>query len=365
MRKIFKLALVGILTFSMAVGCSPVQSASAGVDETKTEQAENKSEPVKEESEPAKEETPEYEPAKVRVAYMPNMGSASAVVSGIEKGYFKEYGLDIELVQFAGGPAEIAALASGDIQIAQIGHGAHALCIEGEAKVFAIDALSLSDVVLANKEKGINSIEDLKGKKVAVQAGTSSEIILNLALEKAGIDPKELEIIQMEASGMVSAMISGSIDASATWEPSSTTIINQMGDKTIALAGNEDFLDQATFASGYITTEKYAKDNREILVRFAMGLLKAQDYRNPNIEEICKAVAKLIEADEVIILDTKNGAKWLTGEEIKGSLADGTIKNYYESQQQVFINAGRITEQVPVEEYVLFDIMEEATANYK
>lgn len=342
MRKIFKLALMGLLTMSMAVGCTPSQSTGAQAGE-----AENKT------------------PDKVRVAYMPNMGSASAVVSGIEQGYFEEYGLDIELVQFAGGPAEIAALASGDIQIAQIGHGAHALCIEGEAKVFAIDALSLSDVVLANKDKGVSSIEDLKGKKVAVQAGTSSEIILNLALEKAGMTQKDLEIIQMEASGMVSAMVGGSIDACATWEPSSTTIMNQMGDSCITLAGNEDFLEQATFASGYITTDKYAKENKDILVSFAKALLKAQDYRNPHIEEICKAVAKLIEADEATILDTKNGAKWLTGEEIKASLEDGTIKKYYESQQQVFINAGRIPEPVPVEDYVMFDIMEEATSSYK
>ena len=141
--------------------------------------------------------------------------------------------------------------------------------------------------------------------------------------------------------------------------------MNQMGDSCITLAGNEDFLEQATFASGYITTDKYAKENKDILVRFAKALLKAQDYRNPHIEEICKAVAKLIEADEATILDTKNEAKWLTGEEIKASLEDGTIKKYYESQQQVFINAGRIPEPVPVEDYVMFDIMEEATSSYK
>ena len=38
------------------------------------------------------------------------------------------------------------------------------------------------------------------------------------------------------------------------------------------------------------------------------------------------------------------------------------MKTYYENQQQVFIDAGRITEKVPVEDYVLFDVMEEAAA---
>ena len=46
-------------------------------------------------------------------------------------------------------------------------------------------------------------------------------------------------------------------------------------------------------------------------------------------------------------------------------LEDGTVKSYYENQQKVFIDAGRITEEVPVEDYVMFDVMEEAVAaNY-
>lgn len=362
MKKIFSLLVVGVLSLTMSVGCS------SSSKETQAEPAKPVAEkPAEEKTEAEKpaEEKPTYEPATVRVAYMPNMGSASGVVTGIEKGFFEEFGLDVKLVQFGGGPAEIAAMASGDIDIAQIGHGAHALCIEGEAEIFAMDALSLSDAVIANSEKGIQSIEDLRGKKVAVQAGTSSEIILNLALERAGMSQADLEVVQMEASGMVSAIISGGVDACATWEPSSTTIRAQMGDKALTLASNADFLEEATFPSSFITTEKYADANRDILVRFAMGLLKAQDYRNDNIEEVCKDVAKLIEADEATILETKSGAKWLTGEEIKGYVADGTIKTYYESQQEVFIKDGRITDSVPVEEYVIFDIFEEAVANYK
>ena len=56
---------------------------------------------------------------------------------------------------------------------------------------------------------------------------------------------------------------------------------------------------------------------------------------------------------------------WLTGEFVAAGLEDGTVKSYYENQQKVFIDAGRITEEVPVEDYVMFDVMEEAVAaNY-
>ena len=54
----------------------------------------------------------------VRVAYMPNMGSAATLFTGIEQGYFKEVGLEVKPFQFQGGPAEIAAMGSGDIDVA-------------------------------------------------------------------------------------------------------------------------------------------------------------------------------------------------------------------------------------------------------
>lgn len=96
---------------------------------------------------------------------MPNMGSASLLVTARDKGFFEKMGITVDLVEFQGGPAEISAMASGDIDIAQIGHGAHALCAEGEAMIFEIDCTSLADAVMGNKEKGVNSIADLKGKK--------------------------------------------------------------------------------------------------------------------------------------------------------------------------------------------------------
>ena len=69
--------------------------------------------------------------------------------------------------------------------------------------------------------------------------------------------------------------------------------------------------------------------------------------------------------DEQTMLDCVGEGNWLTGEFVAAGLEDGTVKSYYENQQKVFIDAGRITEEVPVENYVMFDVMEEAVAaNY-
>lgn len=296
---------------------------------------------------------------------MPNMGSNSLLATALNMGYFEQMGLNVTLTEFQGGPQEIAAMASGDIDISQIGHGAHALCIEGQAKIFHLDCTSLADAVVANTDKGISSIADLKGKTIAVSSGTSAEIILNLALASAGLTQDDVTLVEMDANGMVSAMVSGGVDACATWSPSTMTIANALGDKALTLATNNDYVDQVTFPSSFITTEKFANENHDVLVRFSRALLMAQDYRADNIEEVAKWVAKQCKADEQTMLDCVGEGNWLTGEFVAAGLEDGTVKSYYENQQKVFIDAGRITEEVPVEDYVMFDVMEEAVAaNY-
>lgn len=309
-------------------------------------------------TESTKEET--FETAKIKAGYMPNLGSAALYVTAEKMGYFEEMGLEVETIEFQSGPPEIAAMASGDIQICQIGHGAHALCAEGQAEIFQIVSTSLADAIIGNKEKGVSSIEDLKGKRVATSAGTSAEAIFNIALEEAGLSTDDVETVEMDTNGMVSAMVSGSVDACATWAPNNKVIENQLGDNAVVLATNEDYVDKVTFPDSFATTKEYAEENHDVLVRFTRAIQKAMDYRAENIEEVARWTAQACEADEQTMLDTIDTGNWITSEFVAQGLSDGTIKKYYENQQKVFIDSGRLTEEVPVDDYVLFDIMQEA-----
>ena len=94
---------------------------------------------------------------------------------------------------------------------------------------------------------------------------------------------------------------------------------------------------------------------------------KAADYRNEHIEEVAEMVAKQCEVDASTMLACVGEGNWtITSDFQKKALEDGTIQKYYENQQQVFIDGGRLTEKVDVNEYVLFDVMKEANeANNK
>ncbi len=195
----------------------------------------------------------------IRIAYMPNFASLHDIITGINSGIFKEEGLEVELIEFADGPTIIASLESGSIDIGNIGPGAHKLAIEGRAEVVAFSQLGNADELIARSDRGIDSIEDLRGKKIGTASGTSAETILKLALLEADLSEKDVEIIDMDASAIVTAMLSGSIDVAATWSPNTTFIKRELKEKVVVLADNSRYREQSPAIASYVTFPGYSE----------------------------------------------------------------------------------------------------------
>lgn len=304
-----------------------------------------------------------YEPATLRVAFMPNLGSAATLFSGIDQGYFDEVGITVETSQFDAGPAEISAMQSGSIDVAQIGHGAHALCIEGQAKIFAFDQLSEADCVVANKAKGISTAADLKGKTIGVASGTSSEIILQYVLEDAGLTKDDVNLSEMKVDGMTTALIAGQIDAAATWSPNTVTLEEQLGDDYLVLGTNTDYSDKVAFPGSYVCLPEYAEKNKDLLVRFGAALDKAKVYRAAHIDDVAKLLASKLGLPEDTLLKSTGEGDWEGAVEAIGDTEK--VLGYYEAQQKVFIDSGRVPEAVPVADYVLSDVITESDTLYE
>ena len=298
------------------------------------------------------------EPLTLNIAYMPNYGSLWSVTTAAEKGYFEEEGITVNMVEFADGPTIIAALESGSIDMGYIGQGAHKLCINGQATIFALSHISNGDALIGGP--GITKVEDLKGKKVAYSSGTSSEDILVNSLTKAGMTMDDISAVDMDASGIVTAMISGGVDACATWSPNSLKILEEVKDST-KICDNLTFADTTVSLASWIVTPGYAKENRDKIVRFTKALYKAMDYAaDGNYEEVAKYVANQTKTDEESVYAQRGDADWLTGKEVAKGAADGTVENYYKIQQENFIKAGAVEGEVPVSDYVMLDVMVEA-----
>ena len=140
-------------------------------------------------------------------------------------GYFKEEGLDVEIVDFAGGAKALQAVVGGSADVVS---GAYEHTIGLQAKGQRYQEFVLQGrapqivLVVSNKTMpGFKSIADLKGKKIGVTApGSSTNMMANFVLAKAGLKPSDVSFIGVGASaGAVAAMRSGQIDAMANLDP--------------------------------------------------------------------------------------------------------------------------------------------------
>ena len=358
-KKILALLLAGAMTAGLLAGC--------GGDNSQTSQSPSTA-PTTSQA-PDNEETgsqePAAEPASVNVAYMSNYGSLWAVIAAQQLGYFEEENLDVTLTGFQDGPTIIASLESGTVDFGYIGDGAHRLCVQGQAEIIGLSHISNGDAVIAGPD--ITSLEDLAGKTVAYSSGTSSEVILTNALNSVGLTMADITPMDMDAANVVTAMLSGGVDACAIWSPQSLTILDEMEGAT-KLAQNTDFSDISISLASWIAMPEYLEAHHDVAVRFMRALLRAMDYAalEENYEEVSGWVADFLALDvEDVLIQARGDADWLTGKEVLAGIDDGTVDGYYELQQEMMVSSGAITEdqKCPVSDYVIYDIIKEA-GNY-
>lgn len=356
MKKTLLLLLVVVLAASMVACSAPAAEGSASATP-----AEGSSSASAEASAPAEESQGSAETVTLNVAYMPNYASTWSLAVGINEGFFEEEGLNVVSYEFADGPTEISAMESGSIDLAYIGDGAHKLAVQGKADIFTISQISNAESVIGLKSAGVESLEALKGKRVGYSSGTSSENILKTALESVGLTMDDIEPYDMDASNMVMAMTSGSLDACATWSPNSFQILNEMDD-AVQLCNNMTFVDSTVSLSSWIVSKDWAQKNRDTLLRFTRALYKAMDFgaQEANYDTVAGYVSDLLKLEKDVALQQVNDAEWLTGKECYEGAQDGKVENYYQTQQDGLLKSGVITEKVPVKDYVMFDVMTEA-----
>src|SRR5215470_4701178 len=142
----------------------------------------------------------------------------------IDRGYFKEAGLDVELRPIVKSSDRMLALTQGGIQWTNT--GVLSVIVEmakGNDSFYWFanvdDSPGAEGLVV---QPGINSIKDLKGKKIAVTLNSGAEITLYYLLKEAGLAPSDVRVVPMAANEMVAAFTNKNIDAYCVWEPAFT-----------------------------------------------------------------------------------------------------------------------------------------------
>lgn len=170
----------------------------------------------------------------------------------------------------------------------------------------------------------------------------------------------DITAMNMDASAIVTAMMTGDVDACALWSPESLTVLEQVEGTTV-LADNVTFSDTSISLASWIAMPDRVEAERDMFLRFVTALFEGMDYSaDEHHDEVAQWVADLLALSYEDVYKQRGDADWLTGKEVYEGVQDGTVEGYYELQQELMISSGNLEEPVPVENYVSFDIMTEA-----
>ena len=372
MKKQMAVLMAMVMAAGVCAGCgsssgtgskAAAETAASGASsETETTGEEKKEDEAKDEKDKA-EEAVKPERVKIKVAYHPHITGVGGILNAIDNGYFEEENLELELVQFTSGATELAAMASGDIDIGYLGVGAHVFAPQGQCTILALDSTDLSGEILVNADSGYKTMADLKGKNVAISAGTTSELVLSMALKLNGMERSDVNMINMDASGKVTAFMTGQIDSISIEAPYTDQIRKEMGeDKVVTISGSKDFLPEAVFTNSWVTTNKFLENNEDVVVRFLKAWLRGTEDRYNNMEETVQKVADYINTDYDTAYLVVEKTNWINNQELKKLVEDKTLEQWYGTIKDMFLDAGLLEEKydIPAEEFVNLDYLKQA-----
>lgn len=163
----------------------------------------------------------------ITIGHLPSDHDTAMYVAEAQKQY-EAQGLKVKTVQFNNGGDLMNAMASGDVDVGYVGITPVLSSIEKGVPVKVVSGAQIEGSgVVVSADSGINSLADLKGKKIGTPgAATIQNMIITYALNQSGVSTDDVELVAMKAAQMTDALKAGQIDAMICWEPYSSIAVN-------------------------------------------------------------------------------------------------------------------------------------------
>ncbi len=239
-----------------------------------------------------------------------------------QKGWFKDAGLDVELVWFDYLPS-LDAFAAGKIDaVAVVGTDALVNGANGaKSKIIALlDYSDGSDMIIG--APGVNSIKDLKGKKVGIEVTLVEHLLLLKALEANGMKQSDVELVKTATNDTPQTLASGKVAAIGAWYPSSGQALKQVaGSKKLFTSAEAKGLIYDVLS---VSPTSYAK-NKEDWAKVTAIYYKCVDYlQDPATkDDAIKIMAAKVGADVADYASNIPGTHFLTLKEAKVAFKPG------------------------------------------
>ncbi|NJO39248.1 MAG: ABC transporter substrate-binding protein [Cyanobacteria bacterium RU_5_0] len=206
-----------------------------------------------------------------------------------EQGIFEATNVPVELKWFDGYLESISTLTAEQIDANSQTLGDTVSSVSGGADqvvVLVNDNSTGNDKVIVSES--INSIADLKGKKVAAEEGTVDHFLLLLGLDKAGIARQDIQFVPLETGKAAAAFVAEQIDAVAVFAPFTTQALKRPGSKE--LFSSKEF--PGAISDHLVFTRKFVEANPDKVQAVVDSWFATLDYMNANLEQAYDIMAK-------------------------------------------------------------------------
>lgn len=248
------------------------------------------------------------EPETVKVGTLP-IASAAPLYVGIEKGFFRDEGLELKPQLQQGGNEVVTGVQGGSFDFGYAGPIPIAIAKAKGLPVQIVaatddqgkDALKADVITVARKDTDIKSAKDLEGATVGVNLlGGVAEVVIKASVDNAGGDPSKVKLVEVPFPEMVAALDSKRIDAGFTPEPFRLQA-EQGGARPL-----EDVSYQAADPKGfevgvYFATDKYIGENADVVDRFVRASDRAAEYTAEHPDEARKAIGTYTEIPPEVV----------------------------------------------------------------
>lgn len=238
-----------------------------------------------------------------------------------QEGIFAKNNVNVEMKWFDGYLESMEAFAAGQLdgncQTLNDTISFAADAINGEVAILVNDNSAGNDKIIVTED--INTIEDLKGKKVAVEEGVVDDFLLTLALESKGMKREDVEIVPLETGAAAAAFASGQADAVGAFPPYWLTALKRKGSKE--LISSKEF--PGSIPDLLAVSQKLIDEQPDKAQALVNTWFDVMDFMDQNPEKADEIMAKRADVTVEELQLFKEGTKIFTIEENLEAFSDG------------------------------------------
>lgn len=244
----------------------------------------------------------------VRIGYLQADIHQLACWVALEKGFYKEQGLDVKVAGiFKAGPEEMSAFAAGELDMGYVGEAPATTAVaNGAAQVQVLAQVNTEgSAIMVGKDSTIAKVPQLAGKSVAVPGhSTVQDFLVRKALDQNKVPAKQVKIMVVKPPEMIGALRTNQIDSFIAWEPYPAKA-QTMGLGKVLATSAQIWPDHPCCV--LVADEKFLKARPEDAKKMVAAHVKATDFINQHPQEALKIGVKYTGMDaETVRLAMKN-----------------------------------------------------------